>query len=190
MPLGGVLICCAGRSSERRRCRRWCVRICRSFSRIFPNLFGRLSDVTRPDWPPRLAATRCDCHTDRGGVRFKRCQRPFCASFHLLFGEWPSMSRAGLPERLAGSPPDLSQLLFTEEVPSSALIIAAGQRLPPPHGPDCSVWRGQRSRKTFTHQPVPNAFFHPFSPSSNKTNKGKSFRRCSPSEGRLRKKVG
>lgn len=30
--------------------------------------------------------------------------------------------------------------------------------------------------------------FHPFSPSSNKTNKRKSFRRCSPSEARLRKK--
>lgn len=92
-------------------------------------------------------------------MRFKPCRRPFCASFHLLFGEWRSMSRAGLPERLAGSTPDLSQLLFTEEVPSSALIIAAGQRLPPPHGVDCSVWRGQRSRKTFTHRPVPNVFF-------------------------------
>lgn len=28
-----------------------------SFSRIFPNPFGRLSDVTRPDWPPRLPVT-------------------------------------------------------------------------------------------------------------------------------------
>lgn len=82
------------------------------------------------------------------------------------------MSQAGLLVRLADSPPDLSQLLFMEEVSSRLLLFQLGSRyLRHAARP---VAFGPKSSARIHMALCAKRLFHPFSVSSNITNKGKS----------------
>lgn len=82
------------------------------------------------------------------------------------------MSQAGLLVRLADSPPDLSQLLFMEEVSSWLLLFQLGSSYL--RHTAWTVAFGPKSSAQIHMALCAKCLFHPFSVSSNITNKRKS----------------